>query len=218
MALSANATQEFVPIKEIRDGIIILKDGTMRAILAVSSVNLALKSADEQRAVIMQFQNFLNSLDFPVQICVQSRRYDVRPYLLMLEDRKKEQLEPLLKIQTAEYIDFIKYITDKVNIMTKNFFVVVPYNGDVEITTSSSFLNTILGTKKATSKKTSEEVSFDEHRNQLDQRIGVVAQGLQNCGIRVSQLTEDMVVELFYKTMNPGDTSQGIAISQITTK
>ena len=127
MALKAKATQEFVPIKEIRDGIVVLKSGELRAVVLANSVNLSLKSAEEQRATIMQFQNFLNTLDFPVQISVQSRRLDIRPYLLLLENRMKIQNEPLLKLQTREYIGFIKDFTDSVNIMTKTFFVVVPY-------------------------------------------------------------------------------------------
>src|SRR6185295_18347178 len=100
MALSARATQEFVPIKEIRDGIIVLKDGGLRAIVLASSINLSLKSEDEQRATILQFQSFLNTLDFYVQIVIESRILDIRPYLLLLENRMKVQTEPLLKLQT----------------------------------------------------------------------------------------------------------------------
>ena len=94
MAINAKSSQEFVPIKEVRNGIIVLKDGGLRAVLLASSLNLSLKSSDEQIAIIKEFQNFLNSLDFSVQICVQSRRLDIRPYLLTLENRMKEQVEP----------------------------------------------------------------------------------------------------------------------------
>ncbi len=97
MALNAKATQEFVPIRKIRDGIIELEDGGLRAIVLANSVNLSLKSDDEQRATILQFQSFLNTLDFSVQISIQSRKLDIRPYLLTLEDRMKVQSEPLLK-------------------------------------------------------------------------------------------------------------------------
>ena len=131
MAINAKSSQEFVPIKEVRNGIIVLKDGGLRAVLLASSLNLSLKSSDEQIAIIREFQNFLNSLDFTVQICIQSRRLDIRPYLLTLENRMKDQVEPLLKIQTKEYIDFIRTFTDEVNIMTKNFFIVVPYSETV---------------------------------------------------------------------------------------
>ncbi len=127
MALNAKATQEFVPIKEVRDGIILLKNGELRAVILANSVNLSLKSSDEQKATIMQFQSFLNTLDFPIQMTVQSRKLDIRPYLLLLENRMKVQTEPLLKLQTKEYIEFIRNFTESVSIMTKNFFVVVPY-------------------------------------------------------------------------------------------
>src|SRR3990167_960883 len=131
MALKAKATQEFVPIKEVRDGVIVLKDGGLRAIILANSVNLSLKSDDEQKATIIQFQSFLNTLDFAIQISVQSRRLDIRPYLLLLEDRMKVQTEPLLKLQTKEYIEFIKNFTESVSIMTKSFFVIVPYTHTV---------------------------------------------------------------------------------------
>src|SRR3989338_6299018 len=131
MAIPARASQDFVKIKEIRDGIVILKDGGLRAILMCSSINFALKSEDNQAAIISQFQNFLNSLDFSVQIVVQSRRFDVRPYIATLEEREKGQKNELLKLQTREYIGFIKKFTENTNIMNKSFFVIVPYSAAI---------------------------------------------------------------------------------------
>src|SRR4029077_17099819 len=125
---TANSTQDFVPISEVRDGVVVLKDGSLRAILLASSLNFALKSEDEQTAFIVQFQNFLNSLDFSCQIFVQSRMLDIRPYVATLEAAYKEQLDDLMRIQIREYIEFIKSFTEAANIMTKNFFVVVPYS------------------------------------------------------------------------------------------
>ncbi len=120
-------SQDFVPIKEIRDGVIIMKDNSLRSVIMTSSVNFALKGADEQEAIIMQFQNFLNSINFSIQIFMQSRRLDIKPYITLLESVLKEQRNDLLKIQTREYINFIKTFTDQVNIMNKSFFVVVSY-------------------------------------------------------------------------------------------
>lgn len=220
MAINAKSSQEFVPIKEVRNGIIVLKDGGLRAVLLASSLNLSLKSSDEQIAIIREFQNFLNSLDFTVQICVQSRRLDIRPYLLTLENRMKEQVEPLLKIQTKEYIDFIRTFTDEVNIMTKSFFLVVPYSETV-IKTGKMFDDLLSGGSKninvgtaaaSKSKEMNELISFEEKRTQLDQRVGVVIGGLGRMGIRATELKTDQVVELFYKTFNPGDISQGVKI------
>jgi type IV secretory pathway VirB4 component len=115
MAKSGPTTQEFIPIKEIRDGIVVLKDGSLRAVLLASAINIALKSAEEQQAIVLQFQGFLNSLEFPIEISVQSRRYDIKPYLLTLERRIEQQTEELLRLQTREYIEFIRWFTDSVN-------------------------------------------------------------------------------------------------------
>ena len=216
MAINARAAQEFVPIKEVRNGVIILKEGGLRAVLIASSINLSLKSADEQVAIINAFQSFLNGLDFSTQIVVQSRRLDIRPYLLMLENRLKEQTEPLLKIQTKEYIEFIRSFTDEVNIMTKTFFVVVPYSSTI-LKSSSGMLDSLIG--GGTPKKQVEDTknaidlaSFEEKRSQLDQRVGVIISGLGGLGIRSSQLQTEEIIELFYKTFNPGDISQGIKL------
>jgi hypothetical protein len=216
MAIDSKAAQEFVPIKEVRNGIIVLKDGGLRAILIASSINLSLKSSDEQVAIINQFQSFLNGLDFSTQIVIQSRRLNIRPYLLMLENRLKEQTEPLLKIQTKEYIDFIRSFTDEVNIMTKTFFVVVPYSASL-IRSKSGIVDSLIGggaPKKQIedTKKAMDLASFEEKRSQLEQRTNVIISGLSGIGIRSSQLKTDEVVELFYKTFNPGDISQGIKL------
>jgi hypothetical protein len=204
MALSAKATQEFVPIKEVRDGIAVLKDGGLRAIVLANSTNLSLKSADEQRATILQFQSFLNTLDFPVQIVIQSRRLDIRPYLLLLENRMKAQTEPLLKIQTKEYMEFIRNFTETTNIMTKNFFVVVPYTVK-KMSGDTGVFSKFFSKKTAAMQKEAQVAAFEEKRSQLDQRVGVIEQGLARCGIKSVELGTEEVVEVFYKVFNPGE-------------
>lgn len=206
MALPGTPSQTFVPVKEVRDGVVVLKDGTLCAVVLVSSINLSLKSYDEQRATLLQFQGFLNTLDFPVQIVVQSRRYDIRPYLLTLEDRLKAQTEQLLQVQTQEYIEFIKSFTDQVNIMRKSFFVVIPYvppilNQEKGVSRIFSFLQ-----KKSAPQANSVE-NFEEERTQLEERVGVVDQGLSRLGLRVATLGTQEVIELYYKTFNPGETT-----------
>lgn len=209
MAQAPKTSQEFVPIQEIRDGIVILKNGTMRSIILASSLNFALKSQDEQNAIISQFQNFLNSLDFSVQIFIQSKRLDIRPYLALLEGRYKEQVTELMKIQTREYIEFIKTFVDNSNIMTKSFFIVIPYMPPV-MTTSKNPLTNLIGKKEDV---TLENAKFEEYRSQLEQRVGVVEQGLVRCGIRVAELGTEEVVELYYKIFNPGETEKPIQIN-----
>jgi type IV secretory pathway VirB4 component len=206
---SAKTTQEFVPIQEIRDGIVILKDGSMRAIILASSLNFALKSVDEQNAIISQFQNLLNSLDFSIQIFVQSKRLDIRPYIALLEERYKEQVTELMKIQTREYIEFIKTFVDNSNIMTKGFFIVIPYTPPI----LNKGVNPLSLLKKTEGNKTLENEKFEEYRSQLEQRVGVVEQGLVRCGIRVAELGTEEVVELYYKIFNPGETEKPIQIT-----
>lgn len=205
----AKAAQNFVPIEEIRDGIIVLKDGDLRAMVLVSSINLSLKSDDEQKATILQFQSFLNTLDFQVQISVQSRRLDIRPYLLLLEERMKVQSEPLLKLQTKEYIEFIKNFTDTVSIMTKSFFVIVPYTHTI-LKSDSNFFKNIFSKKNNDEIRLSKEEDFEEKRSQLEERVGVIQQGLSRCGIKSTQLGTEEIVEVFYKVFNPGEVEQKI--------
>jgi type IV secretory pathway VirB4 component len=212
MAIDAKPTQSFVPIKEIRDGVIVLKDGSLRAILLASSLNFALKSAEEQQSIIFQFQNFLNSINFSVQIYTQSRRLDIRPYIALLEDRLKDQVGDLMKMQTREYIEFIKSFTESTSIMTKSFFIVVPYAAPV-LGGKDAIKKTFLGGQKR-SKQEEEKASFEENRSQLQQRMEVVEQGLVRCGIRVANLGTEELIELFYKTFNPGDVEKPIHITQ----
>jgi type IV secretory pathway VirB4 component len=211
MATKARASQEFVPITDIKDGIVTLKDGSLRAVLLASSVNFSLKSDDERTAILYQFQDFLNSLDFSVQIFIQSRRLDIRPYIALLEGREKEQVNDLMKIQVQEYIGFIKNFTENTNIMTKHFFVVVPYSPAT--LQGKSSVTSLFGKKKTVEeKKVSTQEVFEEHRTQLEQRLSVVEQGLVRSGVRVAQLGTEEIVELFYKIFNPGDAEKPIQL------
>ena len=213
MATTSTPTQEFVPIKEVRDGVVIMKDNSIRMILMASSLNVALKSSDEQEALIFQFQNMLNSLDFSIQIFVQSRRLDIRPYIALLENRMREQLDDLLKIQTREYISFIKNLTETTNIMTKSFFVVVPYAAPIIGGKGASPIKNPFSGKNAEEERKDELEAFEENRTQLEQRASVVASGLSRLGVRVVQLGSEEVIELFYKLFNPGETEKPIKIS-----
>src|SRR6185503_939440 len=125
--VKAQATQEFVPIKEVRDGTIVLKDGSLRALLMASSINLALKSQDEQAAIIAQFQNFLNSLEFTAQFFVESRSLDIRPYIGLLEDRYAAALADPRNVQTREYTAFITVFIERASTLTNDFLIVGAY-------------------------------------------------------------------------------------------
>ena len=208
MAATTNATQEFVPIKEVRDGVVILKDGGMRAVVLCSSMNFSLKSADEKSAILMQFQDFLNSLDFSIEILIQSRKLDIRPYIALLEEQEKEQSNNLMKIQVREYIEFIKNFTESTNIMTKHFFIVVPYTPAMLNPIETSNIASTFGFGHKSEKSKQQDAGFEEDRSQLEERLSVVEQGLVRTGIRVARLGTEEVIELFYKAFNPGETEK----------
>lgn len=213
-SIKSKAAQEFVPIQEIRDGIVILKDGGLRAIAMTSSLNFALKSEENQQAIIVQFQNFLNSLDFSVQIFVQSRKLDIRPYIALLEDRYKAQGDELMKIQTREYIEFVRTFTESTSIMTKTFFVVVPYSPTAMHSKKTGFpISMNFGGKSKEEEHDAKEESFEENRAQLEQRLSVIEQGLIRSGIRVVQLGTEEIIELYYRIFNPGDIDKPMQIN-----
>jgi len=209
------SSQDFVEIKEIKDGIIILKSGGMRTVLMTSSLNFALKSNDEQSAIINQYQNFLNSLDFSVQIFVQSRPVNINPYLDVLKEAEKTQTSELVKIQTKEYIDFIKTLVETTNIMTKNFYVVVPFSPSVlKISESKGGIISKIKTAVGYGSKTKEEDEkseslFLEYQEQLLQRTDVVIGELIRLGVRAVPLNTEEIIELFYYLYNPGEAEKG---------
>jgi len=218
MAQNSNTTQGFVPIKEIRNGVLILKDGSMRSVLMVSSVNFGLKSDDERQAILFGYQNFLNSLDFPVQIYIQSRHLDIRPYIAVLEKRMVEQTNELLKIQIKEYIEFIRVFTEQNNVMTKNFFAVVPYTPPLIQSGGKGILSKITGLfGSRSSKPTLSNDNFEENVEQLNQRINVVKGGLSRVGLRADVLGTEEMIELYFKMFNPGE-NQTPNVANLQTK
>jgi len=196
-----NATQHLVPIADIHDDVVVLKDGQICMVLLATSINFALKSTEEQQAILSQFQAFLNSLDFSLQVYAQSRRLDIRPYLEILKQREPDQDNDLMRVQLREYMEFVKTFTEQVDIMTKNFFVVVPYT---PVTSDVAGLSKLLKTKDTNA---NEEEKFMENRVQLEQRVSVVEQGLARIGIRTAPLDTEKLTELYYHIFNPEDLS-----------
>lgn len=196
------ATQEFIPLKEIRDGVVVLKTGQMNAVLLASSINFALKSADEQEAILLQYQGLLNTLDFSIQIYVQSRKIDIRPYLEQLHLREADQYNDLMRVQLREYIEFIRTFTSEVDIMAKNFFVIIPYT-PTQVDVRANIKSII--SKRASS--TIDPLRFDEYRTQLEQRVSVVEQGLNRIGVKTIPLGTEELTELYYHIFNPQETA-----------
>lgn len=208
--------QEFIPFHEVRDGVVVLKDGSLRVVLMSSSLNIALKSQDEQEAIMLQFQNFLNSLEFSIQFYVQSRRLDIRPYLALLKEKEKEQVNELMKIQTREYIEFIKNFTETTNIMSKSFFIVIPYGLSVVSKDKKSVALPFFGSSRVGRGQNTKDwlENFEESKTQIEQRIAVIESGLSRIGVRVVQLGTEEVIELFYKIFNPGELDKPVQLAQ----
>lgn len=200
------STKDFVEIADIRDNIVVLKDGTLRSLVEVSSMNFELKSADEQTAIINAFQNFLNSVDFPLQMVISSRKLDIGPYLKSLDTLQQTIQNELLKIQAVEYTRFIKGLTELANIMAKKFYVSVPFHV-IEAPTKEG--GGILGAIKSTIKpskfiKTITDQQLQEYKIQLDQRIEVIMTGLAGMGLETRTLGKEEVMNLLYSYYNPG--------------
>lgn len=198
---SSSSTQRYVDIEEVRDGVIVLKNGALRSVLLVSSLNFDLKSAEEQDAIILQYQNFLNSLDFPIQILVSSRRFDIRPYIELLKDKENHQKNELLRLQISEYQDFIKNLAEVSNIMSKLFYVVVPFS-PVEDKEKGIFhsLTTLFNPSAAIVER---REFFETYKNQLWQRVDHVSFSLSQTGLKVAPLNTEEIIELLYNSYNP---------------
>jgi len=196
--LNAASIQKHLEIKEIKDDVVILKNKGLRAVLMATSLNFALKSGEEQTAIVYRYQEFLNSLDFPTQIMIASRKFEITPYIQALEQKQTQQENELLRIQTSEYIDFVKGLTEMTNIMTESFYVVIPYNPFMAKKTG--LIDKLLGKKDEAETK---EEAFQELKNNLWQRVEFVVVGLQSMGIKSIPLKTEELVELFYKLYNP---------------
>ncbi len=200
-----NATQDFLEIKDIREGVIILKNNSIRGILMVSSLNFALKSEEEQNAIIYAYQSFLNSLDFSCQIIIQSRKINITPYLDSLQELEQKQTTDLMRQQTASYKEFIKEMVRGDMVMTKNFYVVVPYElmeifGASGITKQFDFLKSS-GQKNQTQEM--KDNDFERCKTQLWQRMEFLAMGLRRCGLEAIPLTTPELIELFWSIHHP---------------
>ena len=199
------STQQVIEFESIKDGVIILKDGSLRQVVMVSGVNFDLKSEEEQNVILYAFQSFLNALDFSIQILIHSRKLNIDGYLELLDEREKQETNELLKNQIAEYREFIKTFVETSAIMSKTFFVVVPYEASpisLEKGVKSNvkgLLEGLMGKKK--SPQTQED--FEIMKQQLFQRTDQVINGLRGIGSRAIPLENQELIELLYNLYNP---------------
>lgn len=202
-AKSAAPSQKFIEIKDIKDDVVILKNGGLRAVSIASSINFELRATEEQEALIGRFQAFLNSLDFPLQILVNSQKLNIEPYLDDLRELSKTQENELLHAQTIEYIDFIQKFVELTDIMNKSFYIIIPYNpiGGKR----GGFLEKFKFITKTT--KTIESMppeKFKGYKDQLMQRVHHTINGLRQMEIRATVLNTKQLIRLFYEFYNPG--------------
>lgn len=214
-----SSTQRYLSIAEIKEGTLVLRDGTLRAVIAVSSTNFSLKSEDEQNALVAAYQGMLNSLDFPIQILIHSRILDIEGYLSRLKGLASGQTNELLRIQIMEYIEYIAKLVELANIMSKNFYVVVPYSADEVAnptwsTKVKKFLNPV-----AQIASTAE--GFKHAKVKLDERVNHVMAELGSIGLRSLVLNTEELIELLYQSYNldtamalHGDSVKGIEITE----
>lgn len=198
-----SSTQDFLEVEQIREGVIILKNKALRGLMLISSLNFALKSGEEQSAVLYQFQNFLNSLDFPCQIVVQSRKLNITGYLDKLKKLEVKQPKELLKAQLKGYHDFVEELVSGGAIMAKSFFVTVPFT--LLETRDSSLMQAF----KAAKPSDLTEEQFQRCKIQLWQRMEFVALGLRRCGLQAIPLTTPEIIELLWGLYHPGQAEVG---------
>jgi hypothetical protein len=197
------ATQDFLEIDQIREGVIILKNKALRGVMMVSSINFALKSDEEQQGIISQFQDFLNSLDFSVQTVIQSRRLNITGYLEKLKDLENKQSNDLMMVQVQEYRKFIGELVAAGTIMSKTFFVVVPFTIlEAEGASATQLI-------KSRGMPTLTEERFQMIKQQLWQRMEFVALGLRRCGLQAVPLTTPELIELFWSLHHPKQAEVG---------
>ncbi|MFA5420468.1 MAG: TraC family protein [Patescibacteria group bacterium] len=197
----APPTQQYLDIAEVKYNTVVMKDGSLRAVLAVSSINFALKSEDEQNAIISSYVSFLNNISTPIQIVVQSRDLNIQGYLDYLKEKEREQTNRLLKIQTAEYMEYIKELVSIGKIMEKKFYVIVSYNPKGEIT--KGFFSQLSEIFKPANLLRLKEAKFLKYKEALSRRVDSVGSGLMSLGVSVKQLNTQELIELYYKTYNP---------------
>ena len=204
--MTKGSTQNLIHIKQIKKGIVVLDDKSLRGIMMVSSINLALKSSEAQRAIINQFQSFLNSLDFSCQIITQTRRLNITGYIDKLKQLEVKQTKELLKLQTREYRKFIETLVASGNIMNKTFYITIPFYF-TEIPTNKRMISKIFAKSSEASGLTEE--NFNRGQNQLRQRMQFLSIGLSACGLTVAPLDTEEIIELFWAFYHPKEAELG---------
>lgn len=194
-------SQRYLDIAEIKGDLVVLKDGTLRAILLVSSINFSLKSVDEQNAIVQAYMQFLNGLEFPIQVVIQSRRMNIDEYLMKLRESEKAQTNELLRRQIADYRDYVKQLVDLGEIMQKRFYVVVPLDPSTDKQKGFFARLTEILTPSVAIRLS--EDRFNKNKETLMLRVSQVMSGLQSMSLNAVMLDTQSLIELYYTVYNP---------------
>lgn len=195
------STQRYINIAEIKNGIIVTKTGELRKVIKVIPVNFALKSEEDQTVLIGQYQTFLNSLNFTLQILIHSRRLDVTPYLEMLKKNTQNTPNEMLRYHALEYIEFIRRLTEMTNIMDKQFYTVVGY--DPPNLVKPGFFARLTGSGGSNQKISFSQANWKKYTDELGRRVDLVSNGLSAIGLNSRPLNTQETIELFYSVYNP---------------
>lgn len=199
-------TQQYLDILEIRDDTVVLRDGTLRAVVLVSSINFSLKSEEEQEAVIGAYTQFLNTIDYPLQIVIQSRRLDIDNYLEEIKTLEKKQSNELLRMQTQDYRQFVAELVQIADIMTKRFYVVIPYSPKVD--RPAKFFSRLFDVFSPSATIHLKQKQFEEFRTELYKRVDATMNALDSAGLKSIILDTQSLIELYYNSYNPETSRQ----------
>ncbi|MFH1426303.1 MAG: hypothetical protein ABIG66_02610 [Candidatus Kerfeldbacteria bacterium] len=197
----APSTQIHLPFSEIRDGMVLMKDGALRRVILVSSINFALKSEDEQKGIIQGYVAFLNSLDFEIQIVIQSRKLDIEKYLTKLDTLARQQDNELLRKQTKAYRSFVQKMVEDADIMDKKFYVIVPYSPFYK--KKKSFMTRFQEVLTPARVVKLSQAKLEKYKTELDRRVDRVMGGLRSTGLAAQPLDTQSLIELYYNAYNP---------------
>ncbi len=208
------STQTHLKIAEVKDNTLVLKDGSVRAILAVSSVNFELLSEQEQTSIIYSYQDFLNSLDFPIQICIRSKRLDIEGYLTRMTEIANNQSDPHIKQQTFDYIDFVASFVEYSDIMEKDFYIIIPHEPSrAKQNFFQRFMSQLNPADNSLDYRIRQQ-EFSVLRKTLNQRVAAVSNALTSAGLFVRRINTHELIQLFYELYNP-ITSQGQKVENL---
>ena len=204
MAQTTGTTQKFVDIDEIKNEVVYMKNGGLRKILLINGINFDLRLEEEQQMILGSFQSFLNRLDFPIEFFIHSRKINIKSYLDKMKQREEDEKNELLKIQIGEYINFIRSFVEENPIITKSFFVVIPYNPIATIEETKKGLSKVVALFTGGNKKEGEKnESMSKKLQQLNYRVEEVVAGLEQIGLRTNKISDEELTELFYNLYNP---------------